>query len=327
MAETLIVLGNAFDARLREHGREPLIRQHVNTVQVNVGKLCNQACHHCHVDAGPKRREIMSADVVARVLELVSLSPAVTAVDITGGAPELNPNFQHLVTACRALGKHVIDRCNLTVLFEPAMDDLAAFLADHEVEITASLPCYTESNVDAQRGRGVFAKSIAALQELNRFGFGRPGSSRILNLVFHPSGPSLPPSQASLEADYRRHLFEAYGIQFTRLFTLTNMPIHRFADDLRRSRRYRDYMTLLENSFNPATLPDVMCRGLVSVGWTGELYDCDFNQMLNMHAGGEQLSIWNIDSFEALAERRIATASHCFGCTAGSGSSCGGSLA
>src|SRR6185312_4607019 len=318
--------GHDFAATLLAHGLRPLRRDLVITLQINLGKLCNQACQHCHVEAGPKRTESMSEEVAERVLELLSASPTIRTIDITGGAPELNPNFHRLVTRSRELGRDVIDRCNLTVLFEPGLESLAEFLAKHWVEITASLPCYTAGNVDAQRGRGVFDKSIRALQQLNKLGYGMPGSALKLNLVYNPLDASLPPDQSRLEADYKQQLREHFSIEFHRLFTLTNMPIKRFADFLNRSGKHTDYMKLLIEHFNRATVSGLMCRSLVSVGWDGALYDCDFNQMLEIGVDGIRVTIWDLESFSQLPGRHIATASHCFGCTAGAGSSCGGAL-
>lgn len=318
-----------FEQALHENGCGILVRQETTTIQINVGKFCNQACHHCHVEAGPKRTEIMPPEVADRTLKLLADSPSISSVDITGGAPELNPNFQLIVTEARKLGRHVIDRCNLTVFFEPGKEHLAEFLAQHEVEIIASLPCYTAANVDQQRGHGVFGKSIAALQLLNHLGYGIPGSKLKLNLVYNPLGSSLPPAQEKLEADYKKHLDKNFGIQFHKLFTLTNMPIKRFAAYLSHNGEYAPYMSLLVNHFNPATVPQLMCRSLVSVGWDGMLYDCDFNQMLEIEMGrrdGKPMTIWDLHSFTGLAGKPIATGSHCFGCTAGAGSSCGGSL-
>jgi len=246
-------------------------------------------------------------------------------VDITGGAPELNENFRRLVSESRSMQKQVIDRCNLTVLFEPGLETLAEFLAANNVEITASLPCYTESNVDQQRGKGAFEKSIRSLRLLNAIGYGKAGSGLALNLVYNPLGASLPPPQEKLEADYKSHLRESFGIEFNRLFTITNMPIKRFADMLLREGKHDAYMGLLANHFNSATVEHVMCRDLVSIGWDGKIYDCDFNQMLDLETPGRK-NIWEIESFSELANSRIATDSHCFGCTAGAGSSCGGSL-
>jgi len=314
-----------FDATLREHGFAGLRRFEVTTLQINVGKLCNQACHHCHVEAGPKRTEIMRVEVADRVLNLLTASPSIQVVDITGGAPELNANFKRLVMQSRDLGRQVIDRCNLAVFFEPGYENLVEFLAANRVEVTASLPCYTAENVDKQRGKGVFDKSIRALQRLNSLGYGRSGSGLLLNLVYNPLGASLPPAQEKLEADYKRQLQERFGIEFNRLFTITNMPIKRFSEFLIRNGQLESYMSLLVNHFNPATVNQLMCRSLVSVAWDGTLYDCDFNQMLDIETPGRK-TIWDIDSFSALGNCQIATGGHCFGCTAGAGSSCGGRL-
>jgi len=319
-----------FARTLEKNGCGTLVREEATTLQINVGKLCNQACHHCHVEAGPKRPEIMRREVAERVLEVLAASPSITNVDITGGAPELNANFALLVRESGRLGRHVIDRCNLTVLLEPGQEHLAEFLAQHEVEIIASLPCYTAKNVDQQRGQGVFEKSIRVLRLLNQLGYGVPDSRLQLNLIYNPLGASLPPAQGKLEEDYKKHLQENFGIQFHRLFTLTNMPIKRFADYLAQSGKHESYMSLLVNHFNPGTVTKLMCRALVSVGWDGKLYDCDFNQMLDIEMGvqtGQPPTIWDFPSFSGLAGNRIATGSHCFGCTAGAGSSCGGSLA
>ncbi|HEX4227764.1 MAG TPA: arsenosugar biosynthesis radical SAM (seleno)protein ArsS [Bryobacteraceae bacterium] len=316
----------SFESTLLAHGMAPLLRESVTTLQINAGKLCNQACHHCHVEAGPKRTEVMTNATAERLLAMLEMSPAVATVDITGGAPELNPNFRRLVTRSRELGREVIDRCNLTVLFEAGMEDLADFLALHNVQVIASLPCYTAANVDAQRGLGVFDKSVAALRKLNKLGYGMPESTLELNLVYNPLGASLPPDQNRLEADYKRELREQFSIEFNGLFTLANMPIKRFADFLNRSGKGAEYVTLLAEHFNPATVPGLMCRSLISVGWDGQIYDCDFNQMLEMGICGRRLTIWDVDRFDELAGRHIATATHCFGCTAGAGSSCGGAL-
>jgi radical SAM/Cys-rich protein len=315
-----------FKDLLIQNGLGPLRREEVTTLQVNVGKRCNQACHHCHVNAGPKRTEMMPRAVAERVLTILENSPSVQIVDLTGGAPELNPNFRFLVNESRRLGRHVIDRCNLTVLYEPGMENLAKFLAENEVEIIASLPCYTASNVDKQRGRGVFEKSIEALRDLNRLGYGLANSPLSLNLVYNPLGAALPPPQERLEADYKCELRTQFGIEFHRLYTLTNMPIQRFAVFLEQSGRHAEYMNLLVNHFNPGTVSGLMCRSLVSVGWDGRLYDCDFNQMLEIGLGARPQDVWDIDSLSDLGGRRISTSSHCFGCTAGAGSSCGGTL-
>ena len=319
--------GPDFGQELERRGLGPLTRQPVTrTLQVNVGKRCNQACHHCHVEAGPRRTEVMPREVLDAVLELLARSPGLEIVDVTGGAPELNPHFRDLVDGARRLGRHVIDRCNLTVLFEPGMEDLAPFLADREVEVIASLPCYGPDNVEAQRGHGVFETSIRALQLLNRLGYGRPGSRLALHLVYNPLGPTLPPAQAALEADYKRELVARFGVEFHRLYTITNMPIRRFAAQLQRRGQDEAYMSLLINHFNPAAVPELMCRSLLSVGWDGQLYDCDFNQMLELPLGAGPRTVFELDSAAELAGAPVATDSHCFGCTAGSGSSCGGAL-
>jgi radical SAM/Cys-rich protein len=314
----------SFEWTLEQRGLPVLTRTEITTVQVNVGKICNQACQHCHVEAGPKRTESMSLQTAERVLSLLKSSRSVNAVDITGGAPELNPHFRRLVAGSRDQGLHVIDRCNLTILLEPGFEDLPMFFAGHRVEVTASLPCYTRDNVDAQRGRGVFEKSIEALQLLNQLGYGID-PRLALNLVYNPLGASLPPPQEALEADYKRQLQENFGIRFNRLFTITNMPIKRFADALLRTGQQETYMKLLFDRFNAAALEHLMCRSLVSIGWDGQLYDCDFNQMLDMPVSNP-VTIWDIDSFDAARFKPIATAHHCFGCTAGAGSSCGGAL-
>lgn len=315
-----------FQRTLLEHGIGQLLREQAVTLQINVGKLCNQACQHCHVEAGPNRTESMSEEVAERLLQMLSASPAIGTVDITGGAPELNPNFRRIVTRSRELGRNVIDRCNLTVLFEPGMDTLGEFLAGNQVEITASLPCYTAGNVDAQRGRGAFDKSILALRKLNELGYGMPGSALKLNLVYNPLGATLPPDQSRLEADYKLQLRQQFSIEFDRLLTLTNMPIKRFAGFLHRTGKHADYMALLAGHFNPATVSGLMCRSLVSVGWDGTVYDCDFNQMLEIGMAGRRLTIWDFENFSNFEGQQIATSTHCFGCTAGAGSSCGGAL-
>lgn len=315
--------GLEFQQALDAHGLGALSRAQVTTLQINVGRLCNMACHHCHVDAGPRRTEIMAWPVAQRIVQLLDASPHVEVVDLTGGAPEMNQHFRWLVTEIRERGRRVIDRCNLTVLFEPGMDDLAAFLAEKEVEIVASLPCYQAENVEKQRGRGAFDKSIEGLRRLNALGY---GTTLPLDLVYNPVGAFLPPPQATLEARYREELGRLFGIRFRRLLTITNMPIKRFAESLARSGQDAAYHGLLVNHFNPATVPGLMCRSLLSVGYDGRLFDCDFNQMLEMGLGGRAHTIWNVDSLDSLAGREIATGRHCFACTAGSGSSCGGAL-
>jgi radical SAM/Cys-rich protein len=316
-----------FAAHLARHGRAPLRRGALRTLQLNVGLRCNLACHHCHVESGPKRREAMDRRGALRVLELLRANPGIEVLDLTGGAPELHPEFRQLVAEARALGRRVVDRCNLTVLFEPGQADTPEFLAAQGAEVVASLPCYTRENVDEQRGRGVFAGSIAALRRLNGLGYGRPGSPLRLDLVYNPLGASLPPAQAALEARYRDELATGFGIEFHRLLTLTNMPIKRFAHALEREGLQAEYMSLLVNHFNPETVPHLMCRDTLSVGWDGRLYDCDFNQMLELEPQGPARTIWDALDLAGLEGAPIATGAHCFGCTAGAGSSCGGALA
>ncbi|MCA8996205.1 MAG: arsenosugar biosynthesis radical SAM protein ArsS [Planctomycetaceae bacterium] len=300
----------------------------IETLQVNVGRVCNQTCGHCHVDAGPDRRESMSEEIAEAVLSLLSRAKIGT-LDITGGAPEMNPQFRRLVTGARQLGCRVIDRCNLTILLAPGYEDLPEFLAENEVEIVASLPCYLEENVDRQRGDRVFQRSIQALQRMNQLGYGVSDSSLELSLVYNPVGPSRPPDQSKLEADYRRELQQRYGIQFTRLYTITNMPISRFLADLVARGRYEEYMQRLVETFNSSTIEGLMCRTMLSVDWQGFLYDCDFNQMLNLGVAGQGCgNVRDLDDekLERLRTRPIVTGKHCYGCTAGAGSSCQGSL-
>lgn len=301
-----------------------LKRTQVEILQVNIGYLCNLACHHCHVEAGPKRKEVMPENVVNRLIDLLKISHTVHTVDITGGAPELNPHFRKLVLAARDLGKIVIDRCNLTVLLENGQSDTAKFLADNQVEIVASLPCYSKENVEKQRGLGVFNKSIEALKILNNLDYGKLGSNLKLDLVYNPTGASLPPSQIKLEDEYKRELNDLFGIEFNHLFTITNMPIKRFLKILEKAGKFEAYMDLLVNSFNPTAAEGIMCRNLVSVSWTGELFDCDFNQMLELPIGGNKKSIWDIKSLDDFTDKSILFEDHCYACTAGAGSSCGG---
>lgn len=315
----------SFASTLRLHGFDGLHRARVQTLQVNVGKVCNQACHHCHVDAGPKRTESMTRETAERVLEILRNTPDIETVDITGGAPELNPNFRLLARQSRILQKRVIDRCNLTILLEPGQEDLLEFLRERQIDVIASLPCYTAENVDKQRGHGVFERSIRALRLLNQAGYGRPGSRLNLDLVFNPGGASLPPPQQTLEREYKKHLWEDFGIEFGRLFTITNMPIKRFSEYLVRIGEEEHYKRLLAGAFNPGTVDHVMCRSMISVSWDGRLYDCDFNQMLEIPSAGRP-SVWDVDSFNYLEREKIQVGDHCFGCTAGTGSSCGGQL-
>ncbi len=297
----------------------------VDTLQINVGKLCNQACKHCHVDAGPKRTEIMMQETAEAVVVAVRRF-RIPTLDITGGAPELNPCFRYLVSEGRAAGAQVIVRHNLTVMFEPGQEDLPEFFHDQGVEIVSSLPYFMQEQTDAQRGHGVFNRSIEALRRLNRVGYGINEGGLILNLVYNSVGAYLPPQQSSIEVDFKRELKNRYGIGFNHLYTITNMPINRFLDYLRRSGNEERYMRKLVDAFNPSTVDGLMCRNLVSVDWTGRLYDCDFNQMLELGVTPElPQTIADFDP-ESFARRRIVTGSHCFGCTAGAGSSCGGAV-
>jgi len=294
-------------------------------LQVNVGKLCNLTCGHCHVNAGPKRKEIMTRETIDRVIDWFARTEIPT-IDLTGGAPEMIPDFRYFIEQVKALRPscHVIDRCNLTILLEPGYEGLAQFLARHRVEIIASMPCYTVENVNAQRGEGVFDASIKALRVLNSLGY---GSDLSLHLVHNPVGAFLPGPQAALEADYKRELEKNFGIVFNNLYTITNLPIARFAFYLRRNNKLEEYMQLLVDNFNPTTVSGLMCRNTISVSWTGEVFDCDFNQMLKMNwrNGTGPLHLWDLDP-AAVENREILTGNHCFGCTAGAGSSCGGAL-
>ncbi len=314
-----------FDTRLAQAGLAPLHATGITVFQINVGKLCNQTCRHCHVDAGPDRREHMTRATAELCMRALAQS-AIPTVDITGGAPELNANFRWLVEQARALGRHVMDRCNLSVLLLPSQADLAEFFVQHQVEVIASLPYFRPAQTDAQRGDGVFAQSVRALQLLNRLGYGVEGSGLLLHLVHNPVGAFLPPTQEAIEARFRQALAREHGITFHRLYTITNMPISRFLDFLLTSGNYEGYMTRLANAFNPAAAAGVMCRYTLSVGWDGILYDCDFNQMLELPLGqGLPHHIRDFDA-AALQTRHIVTANHCYGCTAGAGSSCGGAV-
>ena len=343
---------NRFAERLASHGLS-LRRARPEILQVNLGKLCNLTCMHCHVNAGPKRKEIMTRKTIDRIVDWLAATDIPT-VDLTGGAPEMIPDFRYFIERVKALSpsRHVIDRCNLTILLEPGYEDLAAFLAGKRVEIIASMPCYTPENVNAQRGEGVFEASIAGLQLLNRLGYAVAGDLK-LHLVYNPVGPCLPGPEAELEADYKRELAAQFGVVFNRLYTITNLPIGRFAAYLRRHNRLDQYLDLLVNAFNPATIDGLMCRNTLSVGWRGEVYDCDFNQQLDMQWTGrdgalrrpdapagrpyhgsegcngsedrQPLFLWDIDPAE-IESREVMTGDHCFGCTAGAGSSCGGAI-
>jgi radical SAM/Cys-rich protein len=316
---------------LQSTGFPAIHRQKLSTLQVNLGYKCNQSCVHCHVNAGPNRTEMMD-DANLALVQQVLQARGIETLDLTGGAPELHPAFRQVVSAARALGVRVIDRCNLTILFEPGQEDLAAFLARERVEVVASLPCYSLDNVDKQRGEGTFDKSIAALQQLNALGYGVPGSGLPLNLVYNPQGPVLPPNQEKLQADYKRELHSHFGIVFNDLYALANMPIQRFGSMLISKGQFRPYMQLLRDNYAPANLAGVMCRSLISVDWQGYLYDCDFNQQLGLPLPHPHNA--DVVSRPHLREllqqdpqgQSIRVADHCYGCTAGQGSSCGGAL-
>jgi len=315
-----------FVQRLNLNGNG-LRRRAVDVLQVNMGRYCNQACIHCHVESGPTRKEMMSRGTVEAVLRFLA-STKIPTLDITGGAPELHSDFDYLVESAVGLGRHVMDRCNLTVIFEPGKEYLPEFFQRNRVELVCSLPCYTEENVDRQRGKGTFELSIRALQRFNDLGYAKAGGDLVLNLVYNPVDPYLPPPQDKLELDYKRILKEKFGIEFNHLYCLSNMPITRYATHLKLRGEYDRYMELLETNFNAMTLDQVMCRNLVSVGWEGSVYDCDFNQMLDLaitNGAGERLHISSL-TLEQLADHAITVGDHCYACTAGAGSSCGGAL-
>ena len=315
----------SFESTLTNHHLPKLTAQSVETLQINLGKLCNQVCTHCHVDAGPDRREIMTRETLEACLDALRNS-AIQTVDLTGGAPEMNPNFDWFVEEVRKLGRHVIDRCNLTILTANGFTHLPEFLAEQKVEVVASLPCYLEENCDSQRGDGVFQKSITGLKLLNIQGYGQPDSELTLSLVYNPVGPCLPPDQSTLEAAYKEQLRSRHGIEFNQLYTITNMPISRFLDDLLQSGKYEEYMTKLVDSFNPNSVEHLMCRTTVSVDWEGYVHDCDFNQMLNLGVvSGTPTHIRDFDA-NVISNREIITGRHCYGCTAGAGSSCQGAV-
>ncbi|CAE6756975.1 MAG: arsenosugar biosynthesis radical SAM protein ArsS [Nitrospira sp.] len=329
-AEQLKVLAEVgtclpFEEQLRQSGLSPLHATGITVFQINVGKLCNQTCRHCHVDAGPDRPERMSRETAEHCIAALAQTDIPT-VDITGGAPELNANFRWLVEQARALNRHVMDRCNLSVLLLPSQADLAEFLAHHRVEVVASLPYYRAAQTDAQRGEGIFDKSIEALRLLNGLGYGREDSGLLLNLVHNPVGAFLPPKQEAIEAQFRKELRAKHGVEFNHLYTITNMPVSRFLEFLLESGNYEGYMDRLANAYNPAAAASVMCRYTLSVGWDGRLYDCDFNQMLELPvAHGAPAHIRDFDPAQ-LHHREIVTRNHCYGCAAGSGSSCGGAV-
>jgi radical SAM/Cys-rich protein len=326
--ETLarLPLACEFDEAVERAGGEPLKAREIAVLQINVGKLCNQTCRHCHVDAGPDRRETMTRETMAWCLRALDATNIPT-VDITGGAPELNPDFRWLVSECRARGRHVIDRCNLTVLELASQRDLAAFLADHEVEVVCSLPHYRAPNTDRQRGEGVYERSIAALRRLNALGYGRGSPSLRLVVATNPVGAYLSGSQASLEAEWKRELWRLHQIRFDELYCITNLPINRYLEWLIESGNLEGYMNRLVSAFNPAAVSGLMCRNTISVGWDGWLYDCDFNQMIDLRVAPAASAHIRDFRLDALEGRPIMTGRHCFGCTAGAGSSCGGATA
>ena len=316
-------IARTFEDSVASAGHDPLRTTDVSVLQMNVGKRCNQACHHCHVDAGPDRTEVMPPEVVDATLRFLEQSDIPT-LDITGGAPELHPLFRDIVRRARAAGRHVMDRCNLTITRLPNYADLPEFLAAHQVEVIASLPSYAAKQTDAQRGDGVFEDSIAALKRFNELGYGVEGSGLLLNLVTNPVGAFLPAPQGALEADWKRQLQRRHGISFNRLYTITNMPISRYLQFLIDSGNLQGYMDRLVNAFNPAAVDGLMCRFTLSVGWDGRLYDCDFNQMIDLGTAAEAPQTIFDATPASLAARRIVVGPHCFGCTAGAGSSCGG---
>ena len=329
--EQLVVLApqtdsQQFQSALANAGVSQLTANRIEILQVNLGKLCNMTCDHCHVDAGPDRREIMQRSEIDACLQTLQNNPEIKTLDLTGGAPEMNPHFCDLVTSARKLGCHVIDRCNLTILLAKGYQHLPQFLAENSVEIVASLPCYLEENTDSQRGDGAFSKSIEALLKLNALGYGKTGTGLTLTLVYNPVGPNLPPAQSDLELAYRRELRTRFGIEFDRLFTITNMPVSRYLDFLIRTGDYSAYMEKLINAFNPAAVSGLMCRNTLSVGWDGQLYDCDFNQMLELSLNAPNPTRIQEFQNDKLINRPIQVAQHCFGCTAGAGSGCQGSI-
>ena len=313
-----------FRAQLKSLGLFPLHPTNIEILQINLGKLCNQICEHCHVDAGPDRTEIMTKEVLQHCLEAAK-NPNIHTIDLTGGAPEMNPHFRWFVAALSALEKKIIVRSNLTILTYKKYLDIPQFFKTHKVTVVSSLPCYTKENVDKQRGSGVFQRSISALQQLNELGYGKAGTGLELNLVYNPSGTNLPSSQETLELDYKRELKQLFNITFNQLYTITNLPISRFLDFLLKEEQYEEYMNKLIDAFNPEAAKEVMCRNTISVGWNGQLFDCDFNQMLAL---GVQSDIQNIQNFDAnqLQNRNIVLGQHCYGCTAGAGSSCQGTM-
>jgi radical SAM/Cys-rich protein len=321
--KTLETYGSAFSDRDELQGG--LKPSTLTTFQMNLGKLCNQACRHCHVEAGPNRTELMTEETILQCLEVIRNTPSIQTVDVTGGAPEMNPHFKMLVEELHKLGKHIIDRCNLTILEEPGYEYLYDFLKEHKVEIIASLPHYASSKTDNQRGRGVFDKSVIALQKLNKMGYGTGSEESLpLNLVYNPNGLFLSGSQSQLEREFKENLMRKYNITFHNLYCINNIPINRFLDSLVRKDKFQEYMDILVQAYNPSTVDGLMCRSQVSVSYDGRLFDCDFNQMLDLEVESEgHIRDFNLDSF---SKRSIKVLNHCYGCTAGSGSSCGGAL-
>ena len=315
-----------FEEKFKETGESKLSATRLETLQINIGKMCNQVCKHCHVDAGPDRKEIMTRETMQQCIDALAKTNIQT-VDITGGAPEMNPDFKWFISEIKKLNRHIIVRSNLTILISNGFEDYPEFLANNNVEIISSLPYYTASNTDRQRGDGVFDKSIQAIKFLNGLGYGKDGSGLIFNLVYNPLGAFLPPKQESLEKDYKRELWNKFGLVFNNLYTITNLPISRFLDYLVESGNYQNYMNRLISAFNPAAALNVMCRNTISIGWDGQLYDCDFNQMLELPVNhGSPKHIQDFDP-KLLDNRLIVTGQHCYGCTAGAGSSCGGATA
>jgi radical SAM/Cys-rich protein len=315
-----------FKQKLQQSNLYPLKPTGIQIFQVNIGKMCNQTCKHCHVDAGPDRKEIMARETMQQCIDVLNKNPQLKIIDITGGAPELNPNFRWFVDEIRKLNRHVIVRCNLTIILaNKKYSFLPEFYKQNNIEVISSLPFYAKDRTDRQRGNGVFEDSIKALQMLNNVGYGKEGTGLILNLVYNPAGAFLPPAQSSLEKEYKQELKGKFEIEFNSLFTITNMPINRYLDYLIKSGNYDAYMEKLVNAYNPAATANVMCRNMISVGWDGYLYDCDFNQMLELRVNGNSIHI-NEFQIEELNERNIKTGQHCYGCTAGSGSSCGGAV-
>ena len=316
-----------FQQKLDENGLYPLKPTNIEIFQVNIGKMCNQVCKHCHVDAGPDRKEIMTKETMQQCLEALKKNPSLKTVDLTGGAPEMNPDFRWLVEEIKKLDRHIIVRCNLTIILaNKKYHDLPQFYKQHYIEVVSSLPFYTQDRTDRQRGNGVFEESIKALQMLNEVGYGKEGTGLILNLVYNPAGAFLPPSQEALKREFKNSLMGKYGIEFNNLFAITNLPISRFLDYLLQTGNYENYMEKLVNSYNPVAAANVMCRNTVSVGWDGYLYDCDFNQMLELKVACSSKHIADFNTND-LNNREIIVGQHCYGCTAGSGSSCGGTVA